>query len=415
MLIEVLVSAIMIVLVAGAVLTLLIATTHSAASERTHSEAYALAQEDQARLRSMRISTLNRLQQTRSVTLNGSTFTIESTGLFVNNTTGTASCTTGASSADYVRITSTVTWPNMGARAPAVIQSIVSPSNGSLDPSHGTLTISATNAAGTPLAGVGISGTGAGTFSGSTDSNGCADFADLPSGNYTLTPTAAGLVDKNGNPPESKIVGVIPSSTVTVSLQYDRPGAISVPFKYRVGSSSEFKPAYADSVVVYNAEMTTAKAFWTHSGAREATVEATPLFPFTTPDTVYAGACEKDNPNPKSEVNSPGAAAMASVIVPAGEAAHASTIQLPALNLTVTYNGKPVSGARVTVTDINCKEAKGNLVKRIYTSNENGNQSATTNGAAEPGLPWRTMSAPRPWSKEKKAAASKRHPSRSKI
>ncbi len=193
MLIEVLVSAIMIVLVAGAVLTLLIATTHSAASERTHSEAYALAQEDQARLRSMRISTLNRLQQTRSVTLNGSTFTIESTGLFVNNTTGTASCTTGASSADYVRITSTVTWPNMGARAPAVIQSIVSPSNGSLDPSHGTLTISATNAAGTPLAGVGISGTGAGTFSGSTDSNGCADFADLPSGNYTLTPHRSGL------------------------------------------------------------------------------------------------------------------------------------------------------------------------------------------------------------------------------
>ena len=67
---------------------------------------------------------------------------------------------------------------------------------------------------------------------------------------------------------------------------------------------------------------------------------------------------------------------------------NASTIQLPALNLTVTYNGKPVSGARVTVTDINCKEAKGNLVKRIYSTNANGNQSATTNGEAEPGLPW---------------------------
>ena len=83
----------------------------------------------------------------------------------------------------------------------------------------------------TPLAGVGISGTGAGTFSGSTDSNGCADFADLPSGNYTLTPTAAGLVDKNGNPPESKTVGVIPSGTKTVSLQYDRPGAICRPIQ----------------------------------------------------------------------------------------------------------------------------------------------------------------------------------------
>ena len=73
---------------------------------------------------------------------------------------------------------------------PVVLSSIVSPSNGSLDPTHGTLSVIAANAAGGPLAGVVLTGSGTSTFSGTTDSTGCAIFADLPAGNYTVTPSA---------------------------------------------------------------------------------------------------------------------------------------------------------------------------------------------------------------------------------
>jgi Tfp pilus assembly protein PilV len=390
-LIEVLVSALVVTIVAGAVLTLLVASTRSAGDERTHSDAYAIAQEDQARLRTMSISKLNRLQQTRTVSLNGKQFTVESTGVFVNNSTGGASgCTAESSSADYVRIASTVTWPSIGKRSPVVIRSVISPSNGSLDPSHGTLTITTVNGAGTALAGVGLSATGAGTFSGSTDSNGCANFTDLPSGNYTLTTSATGLVDPQGNfSPWTTTVGVNPSSTQTVSLRYDQPGTIPVRFKYRVGSSATFATAKADSVFVYNAEMPKGgRTYGSPGGARLEEVKATPLFPFKGADTVYSGACESNNPNPKGE-NPAGAAAMGTAVVPSGGTSPVVELQLPALNLTVTKNAVALAGATVAITDENC-ESGGSSVRRTYTTNAAGNPSSSAAGPAEPALPWGT-------------------------
>ena len=390
-LIEVLVSALVITIAAGAVLALITANTRSAADQRVHTAAYSLGQEDQARLRSMRISSLNRLEQSRVVTLGGRQYTVESAGVFVNNAQGSSSfCSAGETTADYVRITSTVKW--VGMRKPVVIQSIVSPSNGSLDPSHGTLSVLTKNAAGGALAGVGLSATGPGTFSGSTDSTGCANFADLPSGTYTMTVSATGFVDPQGNlSPWSTPAGVIPSTTQTLTLYYDRPGTIPVKFKYRVGSSGEYLPASADSVLVYNAEMPKGgRSYGTPGGARQAIVEASPLYPFKAADTVYAGSCESNNPNPKGE-NPGGAPGIGTAIVPAGLTAPIVEVQEPALNVTVTSNGSTaVSGARVTITDENCKDASNNKVKRVYTTNSSGNQAATTNGAIEPGLPYGT-------------------------
>lgn len=392
-LIEVLVSALVITIAAGGVLALITANTRSAADQRVHTAAYSLGQEDQARLRSMRISSLNRLEQTRTVTIGGRNYTVESTGVFVNNTKGTSSsCTSGETSADYVRISSTVRWARMEGRKPIVIQSIVSPSNGSLDPSHGTLAVVTKNAAGGALAGVGLSATSPGTFSGSTDSTGCANFADLPSGNYTMTSTATGFVDPQGNfSPWTTTVGVIPSTTQTITLYYDRPGTIPVEFKYRVGSSAEFKAATADSVLVYNAEMPKGgRSYGTPGGARSTLISATPLFPFKAADTVYPGSCESNNPNPGG-TNPGGAPGIGTVIVPAGLSAPTVVVQEPALNVTVTSNGSTaVSGARVTITDEQCKDASNNKVKRVYTTNSSGNQAATTIGAIEPGLPYGT-------------------------
>lgn len=381
-LIEVLVSALVIAIVGGGVMTLLQSTARSSGDQRRHSAAFAIAQEDQARLRTMRISSLNKLQQTRTVNLDGDQFTVLSTGVFVNNTTGTASCTSGASSADYVRITSTVSWPEMGNRPPAVIQSVVAPSNGSVDPGHGTLTINATNAAGTPLSGVSISGTGPGTFSGSTDTSGCANFADLPSGNYTMTTSAGGMVNENGETTTAKTVGVIASGTQTISLRYDLAGSVPVEFKYRVGSSNEFAMTKADSVFAYHPELPAAgKVFGTPGGTRQTSISGTSLFPFTTPYTVYSGSCASNNPNPKGESNPPGAAAMAGVTIPAGKTVEPPIVlQLPALSLTVKTGTTAVSGAKVTVTDVAC-EYSGSNVKRTYFTDSSGIMP-------EPGLPW---------------------------
>jgi hypothetical protein len=377
-------SAVVATLIAGAAFGLLGASARTAAEQRHSSEAYAVAQEDQARLRSLRVPSLNRLSQTRTVSLNGTPFTVTSGGVFVNNATGTSSCGQGTSSADYVKVTSAVTWPSIGSRPPVEIQSIIAPPNGSLDSTHGTLTISAQNAQGVPISGIGLSGSGSGSFSGATDAAGCAMFPDQAAGNYTLTPSggAPGLVDKDGNAPAPQTVSVIAGTTNTIALQYDQAGSIPVTFRTRVGSA--LVASTADSVIVFNTGMTVAKSFGTPGGARVITVAATPLFPFTSPDTVYAGACTGNNPNPTGIANPPGAAAIANVTVPAGASAPA-TVQLPALNLTVwsgtsSSPGSPVSNAHVTVSDTNCS-VSGNLVKRTYATNAAGK-------LADPGLPW---------------------------
>lgn len=380
--IEVLVSALIILIVAGAVLSLMNATTRSAADQRQKASAFSVAQEDQARMRSMRLSKLNRLEETREVALDGTTFTIVSTGRFVNNSSGAnSSCESASSAADYAQIGSTVTWA--GGKS-ITLNSIVAPSSGSLNPNNGALLFTVLNGQNQKVSGVAVSGTGAGTFSGTTDSNGCAAFFDLPVGNYTVTTKAPGFVDADGNPsPWTKTVGVETATTSPVQLLYDQPGSIEAKFKYKEGSL--FKTANADSIVVYNAGMPSgAESFWSPGKARVSAVTATSLFPFKESDTVYPGYCEANLPTE--------AAARGTVIVPSNGTG-VTEIQMPWLNLKVLKGSSPatiVSGAKIVVTDENCI-VSGSKVKREFLSNNNGAMSLTGGtSAAEPALPWGT-------------------------
>ncbi|MBK5219623.1 MAG: type II secretion system protein [Thermoleophilia bacterium] len=387
-LIEILVSAVVLVIASAGVVALLQTTVRAQGELRHSSEAYALAQEDQARLVSMRLSTLNHLDEVRTVTLNKINFSVRSRGVFINDNTSAPSCGEGTSSADYVEITSVVTWPRMSAPEKAKIVSILSPSNGSLDPNNGTLAISVMNLQQAPIPNVYASG-GSGAFAGYADAAGCAVFPDLPAANYTATISgeAAGVVNRNGSFSEQKVVPVVGGDTKTVTFEFDRPGTIPVNFKYRVGASSEFKVATADSVVAYNSGMTAAKAIWTPATIREATVNATPLFPFTSTYLLYPGSCASNNPDPEGK-NPGAAAALANVVAPAGGTTAPVTLQLPTLELVVNNSGAALAGAKVTITDKVCKESKGSFVKRIYTSNEAGMPSNSSTGIAELGLPW---------------------------
>ena len=381
--VEVLVSALLVAITCLGALAAIDAATRSAADQRQRAEAAGLAQQDQARLRSMRISDLANLHQTRTVTQDGTPFSVTSDGDFVTDSTGTAACTPGTASADYVRITSTVSWPSLGGRPPVTTESIVSPSTGSVAADRGALAIQVEDAQSNGLPGVQLSGAGPGSFNGTTGSSGCVIFGDLPQGNYTLTPSGANLVDRDGHAPAPQPTSVIGQSTNTLALQYDHPGSVAVTFNTRVGG--QLVPSKADSVMVFNTGMSAPQSFGT-VGQAGATVTASGLFPFISPDTVYAGSCTGDNPNPTNESNPPAAAALASVSVPSGGSAPA-TIQLPALKLTVwsgtgpAAQGTPVPSAHVTVSDQNCTAGDGSLVKRTYATDATGQ-------LPDPGLPY---------------------------
>lgn len=385
MLIEILVSAMVLIIASAGVMVLLQTTTHSQAELRHNSEAYALAQEDQARLASMRLSTLNRLDQTRTVTLNKTEFSVRSRGVFINDNTSKPSCGEGTSTADYVEITSSVSWPGMDPGEKAKIVSVLSPSNGSLDPNNGTIAFSVVTQSQVPVPNVYVSG-GSGAFAGYTDASGCAVFADIPAGNYTATVNgeAAGVVNKNGRSTQTEPVPVAGGDTKTVTFEFDRPGTINVGFKYRVGTTGNYLPSSQPAIVAYNQGMEAAKVFWTPTGSPESTVAATPLFPFSSTYFIYGGSCSSNNPDSNGEGKNP--TAVANVAAPAGDAAATPAIQLPAYEPLVwsgrnsSNKGSLLAGADVWVRDDNCTKS-GQPVTRRHTSNSQGTID-------DKGVPW---------------------------
>jgi len=378
-LIEVLVSAMVILIISVGTFGLLQAMTRASAEQRHSSQAYALAQEDQSRLRSMQLVALNHLDESRPVTLGGVTFTVHSTGLFINNTTSTVSCTGENISADYARVTTEVTWPGMAGEEKPVLKSIVSPTNNSVDSQNGTLTVSVTNEKGEPKAGIDLK---VNVYSDTTNVEGCATFPNLAAGSHSVeargedanlvSPTKSGFV-------ETVLGGVGAGAAKVTKFIYDSPGTIPVKFQYWNASTAKFVPSSSDTLTAFHATMKEAKVFGTPGGTRAAEFQAEPLFPFTSPYSVYAGSCTTNKPTE-------GTAAMPVAIVPAGGVAPPTTIQLPALNVTVwsgkneASKGTPLANAEVWAKDPKCLKS-GQPLPRIAQTNATGTLD-------DAGLPW---------------------------
>jgi type II secretory pathway pseudopilin PulG len=394
--IEVLVSAIILALVGGAVLTLITATTRGAASQRDRAVAYDLAQADQARMRTMQITVLNGLEQLngKSVALNesptelnGTVYRIESKGEFVNNQAGGASCTAENDTPDYIQVTSTVTSPAMNS--PVTIESVVSPSTGSLDTTHGNLSVQANNAAGKPVSGVSVLLKGPTSYGRTTESQGCANFADIPNGEYTITFKGGTLVNPKGKTEEEVKVNISGKTTEHKTSEWDKPGKLEPEFVYAQPGTGTLLAAPVDSMSVALTERSFGPtAYGTPGGARSARPVAEKLFPFhASKYTVYAGSCSSNNPNPSGSKTENNVGIGSIEVLPEGIGT--ARIQVPALELTVENGSKPLAGAKVTVTDENsgCKSGS-NPVKRTFTTNSGGHLAFTEIGATEAGLPF---------------------------
>jgi Tfp pilus assembly protein PilV len=367
-LIEVVVSALIMVMTTGGVISLLNASGHTSGEQRHRAQAFSLAQEDQARMRAIQISSLNTAMKPSTISLNGTPYTVTSSATFVSDKTSTTKCTGTSVAADYVKLGSKVTWPGMRG-VPVVLESIVSPVSGSLSPNNGSLAITVTNAATKGIPGVELNGAGAGTFNGYTDSEGCALFGGLPAGDYTLTPRAPeGYVDFNGEAPSAKSISVTGGTTTPIGLQYDVGGTVNLNFQVKSPTSSAMQPSSGNSVTALATGIQgETKLFWTAGKEIKSALAATPLYPFTYAYGFYAGACEKNKPTSN----------IASATIKPGETV-SSTITLPGLYLKVANStGTAIQGAKVSITDNECSTAP----KRNYLTDKNG-------ALEDPGLPW---------------------------
>ncbi len=323
-----LVSALLLGLIAVGAATGFIASTHASAFTRLRADAQTLAQQDENRLRGLNVDELSNLNQTLPVvTLDGAAFTVQESTSFVTDASGAPSCTNP--SADYIKTTSTVTWSRMGTAAPVSASSILTPTVGTVDPTHGTLAASVINAAGAGIAGMSISISGPDSATAQTSATGCALFGDLPPGNYTVTATPPGgsYVDaQSGQPvsvtaPDTDPEVVTAGSTDPSPTQFQLDAGGSVVFSFTTAfpttlgvNPSPAPTATAPAVVLFNTNMTSPSyrlcsaadatcpavgagdtsfpaAAWNGSLGR---ITATPLFPYTY--AAYAGVCTSDEP-----------------------------------------------------------------------------------------------------------------------
>lgn len=334
-LIEVIISAVVLVTALLGLFKVLDVQTSASANGRAASLAANLAEEDQERLRSFRTADLAGRDETRTRTVDGRDYTVKSTGAFVrDNPTGTQSCTAAGAQDDYLRITSEVTAPQSGdpKTAPVRVSSIVALPVSRFAPGQGRLSVAVTGGAGQVIKGVTVSIAGPVNQSAQTNTLGCAVFDSVPEGDYTYTVSASGFVDPKGNAEASDKVTVSEGKIAQAAAAYDRAGTVNVSFDTKQFRSSP-QPDSSRRLSAANSEIPGAGVMVTPdptanpSASFRSTITADNLYPFTSPYTFYGGSCPSANPatydsgyfgsNPGSVVVGPGSSISMTVRVPA--------------------------------------------------------------------------------------------------
>jgi hypothetical protein len=303
--IEVVVAAMIVALIAAATFVGFGAVAHVAGAQRHQVQANELAQQDEERLRGLSVTELAAVEPAGSTTLasaqlygnssyqetvDSEVYTITSVAKFVSASSGGLSCTTGGSStADYVETSSTVTWgTNNDGRQPVVENSLLSP------PSGGGLITSATNANGAALAGATISIEGPGSITNTqtltTDANGCAVFAGLVGGTYTVTASDTGYETDTGVTNPSQSVILVAGATQTLQAFQLGQSWIQATFLTAINGAA-LSPINWDSFSIDNTNYT--QSYGT-VGTFTSPVSSNSLYPATY--SAYAGTCSADDP-----------------------------------------------------------------------------------------------------------------------
>lgn len=170
----------------------------------------------------------------RTEQVDGVDYTVRRQGQWVPGDDGGDACTIASATtvglrAAYVQVRTTVTWPGMRGRAPVHAETLVTPPVGAVDEAgKGHLAVTVRGADGSPRQGVAVTadrdGTGAATLL--TDADGCAFFALLEPGEWTVELSKAGYVDQAAVAEPTVTRSVVADDVTEVPLSYDEAAAI---------------------------------------------------------------------------------------------------------------------------------------------------------------------------------------------
>jgi Tfp pilus assembly protein PilV len=345
-LIEVVVSAAVLVIVVLGVLAAIDAVSSTASTNQSKTVAATLAEKDLERLRGYRTSDLTNLPtietETKIVTVGSIDYKVVSNAQWVIDSTGAdVSCALPNGSGSYLRITSTVSAQNARIK-PVTMSSIVAP-----QPGKGTVTALVRDAAGQPVSKLPVEADGPTPKTLPTNDAGCAVFADSEAGSYILRLNQAGWVDPDGKQLVEKNATVSAGNLTTIEFLYDRASSFNVKVvtKRPSGSTQTDDRAYAVSA----AHTGLSSLFKVVTSTLPAlNFPFTSMFPFPTPYQVYVGDCTGANPvkalsNPTYFDSHPESVVQ---LTPGGAMVQATAIA-PAMDVTVQLNSGNVVGGKV--------------------------------------------------------------------
>jgi prepilin-type N-terminal cleavage/methylation domain-containing protein len=419
-LIEVLVTALIVGLIASGTAVALVSATHAAGDQQYRSQANTLAAQDQERLRDLsdeQLANLGSSGTTRTVQVNGTSFQVTSTAAF-QDAQGNSSCSSTA--VDYYKTTSKVTWTEGFHASTAQTQSVTVESLLSR-PVSGNLATSITDQTGAGVPGVTVTATPPNGTSGQSaetavsDTSGCAVMTGLTPATYALSIVNPGWVDFSDMSPTAKNATVgISGTPTTVSAVLGQAGTINTSFTTNSGVGGE---ANAISFLGAGNTLSSPATLTSPSSPGTAPLQsftATNLFPFNgsygtgSPSyannwTVYAGSCSYQAPPTGSLTKytvAPGQATSTATGLPSTAPSGAVGIQEPMIKLP-TIQGKVPSTATtiksvqptdivLTYTNGTCKDQYEATIAPPASGTGVGATAPTGTGGwlANPGQPY---------------------------
>ncbi|MEA2274329.1 MAG: hypothetical protein QOI98_3037 [Solirubrobacteraceae bacterium] len=348
LLVEVMVSAMIVLVVGFGVLAIVDRTTDLSGEQRQQAIAVNLAQTELDTVKAFPISQLSNMHRVTPQPVSGVLYTITTDADWVSDSSmtldadkvSTPNCTTPGAGFDYLNVRTTVTHPGMGSRSPTTLNTVITPPVRSFNANQGSLAVLVTDRASLAVKGLTVSLTGPATFTDETNANGCILWGYLPAGNgYALAFSKTGYVTPSGSTGggSASVIGDAPSK---LTYMFDRGGSIRTNFKVRNPPSGVLVDTKPEVVRVDNGGPPSFSR--TYDIGATSTLDTSSsglLFPFTNPYSVYADNClaAKPTTNLTEPTVTPGAPVQADDTV------------LPALDITVTNNAIPVSGATVRV------------------------------------------------------------------
>jgi type II secretory pathway pseudopilin PulG len=355
-LIEAVVSAAVLAIIALAVLSGIDAASSSSAREKARAVAATLAEQDQETLRSMDVDKLATVSQTpRVVPVDGADYKVTSKAEWITDDAGgTPGCGNSSKNNEYLHITTTVTSAIVGTRIkPVVIDSLVAPST-QYSSTHGILGIKIGDRNGAAVPGASINAMSTSpsvSRSGTTDANGCVIFKQLPVATYTVTVSKGGYVGTDLASTVTVSQKATPGTVTFNTIEYDLETTARVTVKTTPpGSATAQQATKAPKISLTNAKVTGLLKTYPNAAPASA-VDIGPLYPFK--DTAYGfftGSCGFQSPdfwtttNPDYFGSNPGSLLMAPTIAQP----QAVTVMQPPLNLRITTNSVPSTSFAAT-------------------------------------------------------------------